>query len=126
MKSFPEEFTPDNFTNKEEQEVSHLRRTIFDSVSKKVEEVYSIPVSGFDVKALAKVRNELEALGWEVKMTDFQHLNQTSRSLKIANPMLVERPVARRGAFGGGGQARNNSAFARQNMGGANKPAKRL
>lgn len=120
MEKFPESFTPDQFTDDELLHQNRLRQNIYDSISREAKRVYAIPIDDVEVKIVTKIKTELEALGWETKVSEFQHLNRTTRSLKVANPLIANGQAMRRDAFGGmQAQPRGMSAFAKRNLGGA-------
>ena len=132
MEAFPETFTPDQNMDEESMAMNRFRKLVYDIVTKEVKRFYAVPIDGIDLKVVTKVKGELEALGWETRASEFQHLNQAVRNLHVANPMVATGGNARRDAFGGGQPtaAPRQSAFARQNMGaagraGGDRPARR-
>ncbi len=127
MEAFPETFTPDQNVDEETLAMNRFRKLIFETVTKEVKRFYAIPIDGVDLKVVTKVKAELEALGWETRASEFQHLNQAVRSLHVANPQVAAGGNARKDAFGGGTPTYQTpprqSAFTRQNMGAATRGA---
>lgn len=124
MDAFPETFTPDQNVDEEIVSMNRFRKLIFDTVTKEVKRFYAIPIDSVDLKVVTKVKAELEALGWETRASEFQHLNQSVRNLHIANPRVAAGGNVRHDTFGGNAPVRaapRQSAFARQNMGAAGR-----
>lgn len=119
MEKFPENFVPANYTNEEKVTSDNFRKNVYNTVQKETQRIYDVDICSIDTKIVQKVKQELEALGWEVKVSEFQHLNKVKRSMKIANPLMSYQANLRRDAFGTNQFApqQRQSAFMRNNKG---------